>query len=208
MTHSPLLIVASLVVALGAVACARPATHRVCPTAGAADYHFPAGLLVPTNADADELSREWYSKHLNAMGEPSLSCGTPEWTIRFTWLRTFHHPIVVRVANVRGEYRITATELDGAGGYEPGRVLRRQEAALIEADLRELQATVRRTQVANLPATDDRFGLDGAQWIIEIATNDSYRAVNRWSPESGPVREVGLLLLRLSTWSVDPSATY
>jgi hypothetical protein len=44
--------------------------------------------------------------------------------------------------------------------------------------------------------------LDGAQWIIETAGQDGYRFIDRQSPDEGPVRKVGLALLRLTGWDV------
>jgi hypothetical protein len=37
--------------------------------------------------------------------------------------------------------------------------------------------------------------VDGAQWIIEGARNGTYHIVDRWSPEDGEIRALGLLIL-------------
>lgn len=38
-----------------------------------------------------------------------------------------------------------------------------------------------------MPSTIEDQGLDGSQWIFEVATKNRYHVVNRWSPGSGPV---------------------
>jgi hypothetical protein len=67
--------------------------------ASAAEY-FPAGVLGDT-ADQHRFLADWYSKHLTAMGEPSLlEVSRQDATVevyRFLWLRSFHHPISVRL---------------------------------------------------------------------------------------------------------------
>jgi hypothetical protein len=46
------------------------------------------------------------------------------------------------------------------------------------------------------PLDKSRLGADGAQWIIEGVKNGNYRIVDRWSPDDGPVRVTGLLMLK------------
>jgi len=62
--------------------------------------YFPVGTFGPGNSDL--FVRKWYSKHLVAMGEPSLSWGVledPE-TYRFLWLRTWQNPVAVEFFRV------------------------------------------------------------------------------------------------------------
>lgn len=64
---------------------------------------------------------EWYSRQWRAADEPSLYLasqdrGAPRaW--RFTWLRSFHSPLFVRIEEDRsGGLRLIAKELTGMGG--------------------------------------------------------------------------------------------
>ena len=43
---------------------------------------------------------------------------------RFTWLRTFHHPIVIRIENINEEYFLYWKVGKGAGGYKPKGLLK------------------------------------------------------------------------------------
>jgi len=90
------LVVAALAVCSGAVLTDQGApVAESCPVSPQLRY-FPVGTFGPLNSDL--FVREWYSKHLVAMEEPSLSCGVLEdtETYRFLWLRTFHNPVAVR----------------------------------------------------------------------------------------------------------------
>jgi hypothetical protein len=37
--------------------------------------------------------------------------------------------------------------------------------------------------------------LDGAQWILEGVKNGKYQVTDRWSPEVGPIRNLGIMML-------------
>ncbi|HJZ66445.1 MAG TPA: hypothetical protein VKD70_19120 [Candidatus Acidoferrum sp.] len=45
------------------------------------------------------------------------------------------------------------------------------------------------------PALEERNGLDGARWIFEGIKGGKYHVVDRWSPEKGPVRKIGLAMM-------------
>ena len=146
---------------------------------------------------------DWYGRHLRAAGEAPLFEATGP-TLRFTWLRTFHAPVVIRLDTASdGTVTMTATELSGQGGYEPGTVARRIERRLSAGEAAALRRMVEQTGVLRqAPRTCD-LGLDGAQWIVESAGPGGYRFVDRQSPESGPVRAFGLHLIGLTGWTYD-----
>src|SRR5207253_2179117 len=79
-----------------------------------ADFRREAGPVIP------DFEADWYALHWRAAHERSLyeASTKPETrstrTLRFTWLRTFHAPVIVRVDEVAsGQIRLTAKELDG-----------------------------------------------------------------------------------------------
>jgi hypothetical protein len=162
-----------------------------------------------TSVFPDSALREregWYGKHLRALGEGRL-CPVPPGVAeayRFLWLRTFHHPVVVTVERGQHGTRLRARETDGAGGYEPGRLIVDTAAALSDAQWQEVAALVagaRLWDATELPG-DDVSGLDGAQWIVEGVRDGRYRAVDVWTPTAdgpgAPVRRLGVRLLSLA----------
>ncbi len=146
---------------------------------------------------------DWYGRHLRAAGEAPLfrSAGS---SLRFTWLRTFHAPLVVRLdTGADGAVTITATELSGHGGYEPGTIGRRIERRLSAGETAALTRMVEQTGVLKQTAATCDIGLDGAGWIVESVGADGYRFIERQSPESGPVRAFGLHLIGLTGWTYE-----
>jgi hypothetical protein len=131
------------------------------------------------------------------MKESSLSCGTPEGVevYRFLWLRSFHHPIAVRIMGLaEGGARLVAVELTGAGGYEPGHILQRIERSLGDSEWQGLQRLLDATDFWKMPTqpVQPDLGVDGAQWIVEGRRLNEYHVVDRFMPREKPYRSLGL----------------
>jgi len=144
------------------------------------------------------------------MQEPSLSCSksTAESTCRFLWLRSFHHPVSIRVEGNDSSLIPTAVMLDGAGGYAPGKVLKRVERALSPVEREKLMANLSRIDFWRMETNSGGAGLDGAQWIMEGVHDGRYHVVDRWSPESGAYREACLLFVELAGISIPAHRIY
>jgi hypothetical protein len=198
-----LALLASLALAFSTAA---HASRETCPDRSSDEHYFPAATFAADAGGDDAFVRGWYSKHLRAMGEPSLSCGATGRVYRFTWLRSFDHPVAVRITDRGRGGLLEAVELDGAGGYAPGSVLRRKSYVLGERDMARLRMAM--APAWNLDATADDNGRDGAEWIIELAEDGRHHAVTRWSPREGLVRELGLRLLSMSGWKFKKGETY
>jgi len=200
------------VILLGGWGCATktPAVRPECPSLDAGDYYFPKGSLDPSRPKIDGFLRDWYSKYLRAMLEPSLSCGErPDgFAYRFLWLRSFHHPIAMRIEKNGSSVTLNAVELDGTGGNAPGGVVKRVRRELSSAEQGEFLAKLGRVDFWKLGKNEARFGLDGAQWILEGAENGQYRVVERWSPKPGAYRDVCLLLLEFTGIKIPPLDFY
>jgi hypothetical protein len=174
----------------------------------------PSGLLSP-RASLDSFLVRWWSSHLAAAGEGRLGTSGPAEpeTYRFLWLRSFHHPVVIRLSHMRRGGFIVSTELNGAGGYAPGRRLRRDSMGLSDAVWTSFQALIAREAFWTRPATDTAHqGLDGAEWIIEATRKGRYTIVARWAPATSEsaafMRRLGLELLRLGRVSVPAADVY
>ena len=96
-----------------------------------ADEPFFPDRIFGRDQEENDFVVEWYSKHLRAMKEPSL------WKLaqndrsavvyRFLWLPTFDRPVSVRLVKSGESALLDAVELDGRGGYEPGKDRRPQD---------------------------------------------------------------------------------
>jgi len=167
-----------------------------------ADTRFPPNSLTPDDGRNDAFRNQWYSKQLVAMDEPALAVSPDTRTYRFLWLRTFHHPVAVRVVRDAAGDRVIATELDGAGGYAPGKVLRRKETALTTAQADAFERVIEADGLWSLALPRGEVGKDGSEWIVEGATT-KYRVVHQWSPDEGPVRAMGERFLALTGWTFE-----
>jgi hypothetical protein len=182
-----------------------------CPSRTDDTIFFPLGSLGPREPrfDQDAFRRQWYSTHLRAMQEPSLSCGAVETeAYRFLWLRTFHAPIAVRLAVTGKMVRLASVQLSGAGGYSPGTVVDRSERMLLPAEWDQVHEALNLARFWSTSSWQPSAGADGAQWIIEGRLDSRYHVVDRWSPRAGTFRSLGLLLLRIADISVPNGDVY
>jgi hypothetical protein len=175
--------------------------------------YFPTGSL-DDSPRGDQFLYEWYSTQLKAFGEQSLwtlSKTQKEQSYRFLWLRTFHHPIAIRiVVNADGTSRLTTKMTSGAGGYGPGQLVQNETSAQTKERTDWFLGKIHENKFWELALFDkSRMGLDGAQWIIEGVKNGNYHIVGRWSPHDGPVRVMGLLMVKvLAKLEIPAKETY
>lgn len=71
-----------------------------------------------------------------------------------------------------------------------------KEIELTDEQLQELRTTVSRNQFWKESVSKD-FGLDGANWTIEIKLPNQYHRDTQWSPETGSIRNIGLCLVKM-----------
>lgn len=167
--------------------------------------YFPKGEFGGKSENLDPFLDQWYGKHLKAMGERSLLDITDPKAeaYRFLWLRSFHHPIYVRVENTQKGIFLSTKELGGAGGYEPGKIIRGQDLQLNQGQWCEFVRLLENTKYWNMPTDEREMGNDGAEWILEGVKNARYHVVDRWSPRDGEYREACVFLLRASGIDVE-----
>tara|TARA_B100000678_G_scaffold155273_1_gene129744 strand:+ start:731 stop:1420 length:690 start_codon:yes stop_codon:yes gene_type:complete len=167
---------------------------------------FPA---IKNPSLLDENSSNWYTSHLKAADErplPQLAAAGPEQLhVRFLWLRSFDHPMVVRIdEQANGGAVIEAKRLSGAGGYEPGEIAELMNRELTRMEFREFKAVFGRSRLAEEPTANCDMGADGAQWILEVVADGKYAFYERWTPEDEAVRDVALRMLTLTGWDLEP----
>jgi len=141
----------------------------------------------------------WYSKHLEAMNEPTLSTMTGhDETYRFLWLRSFHHPITIRIWRTGEVKKMVFKELDGQGGDLPGKMIAHQTRRITSDGWKKLIGLIQEASYWQLPTEREDAGCDGASWILEGKKDEQYHLVERWSPQDGIYRKACLYLLKLS----------
>ncbi len=168
--------------------------------AGSNAEYFPAGAFSSDYEELDTLARDWYSKVLIALGEPSLleiSVHDEYPVLRFTNIPTWAPPAAFRVYSADGTYFLALKFADGQGGYDPGKLAVDRVAELSAETFEALQAAFRTAPVCGA-APDDALGFDGSEWIFEISGADGYCVTSRWSPMGGPYRDLGEMVMKIA----------
>ena len=162
--------------------------------------YFPQGMYAYGWRDRETFMNEWYGKHLKAMREPSLLEESRSDTdvYRFLWLRTFHNPMAVRVERSGSAMKLYLKELSGSGGYDPGELIVSKQIDLDQSQWCGFMSRLEQSNYWNRPLEEENGGLDGAQWILEGASQRRYHAVDRWTPRDGDYREACMYLLELA----------
>ena len=166
-----------------------------------------------TNNSLDTFVNAWYSKMLFALKEPILYNYQGDKEIyRFTWLRTFHNPVSVRLEKQNNVIRLLAKICKGAGGYEPD-ILSFDTTILVTTnEWTNLKTKIEDTKFWQLK-TEKRedIGSDGSEWIIEANKENKYHLVIRWLPSrerEGNFRDIGEYLVFLSKIKIEKDLFY
>jgi len=176
--------------------CAIP-LMTVAPSFGQAIF-FPNASL-----GQDRSYSERYAKYLEALHEPSLSelsKSQKTQTYRFLWLRSFHHPVSVRLdIKADGSSTLTTKVSSGQGGYEPGKLIQDSIRTIKKEQTDWFLGRIEEMKFWSLPTEGSQeenvIGVDGAEWILEGVEDSKYHLVDRWSPEKGAVRALGIIML-------------
>lgn len=165
--------------------------------------YFPKGTWKSYDT-ADLSMNEWYGKFLKAMDETSLLDISDNTEVyRFLWLRSFHHPIFVRIERNGNSIQLFSKELDGGGGYDPGNILKTVNKNLDESQWCEFLSLLEKSEFWKVSSEKEVMVNDGAQWILEGVKDSRYHIVDRNPPDNYEYQEACIYLLKLSGIDVD-----
>lgn len=154
-------------------------------------------------ADARLFSAEWYSNELRAMNEPSLLSFDPSSEVyRFLWLRSFNHPISVRVWHSGDEYFIAAIEMS-ASASNGGKEFKRKSRRVTPEEWSTLTEKLEKICFWSFRADLIGSAEDGARWIVEGLSAERYHVIDLQSPTQGSYRDACLYLLKISDLGID-----
>ncbi len=149
----------------------------------------------------------WYAEHLKALEEPILSDSLPAKVFRFTWLRTFHNPIVIGLENNNDSITLYWKICDGAGGYEPGKLIIDKKKMLSLNEWTLFLQKIDSLGFWNMKTTENEMqGFDGAQWILEGKELGRYHVIDRWS--GGNITPICLDLLKMTDIKIKEDDIY
>lgn len=177
------------------------------------DLFFPLESFRDTSlfVGYDTMVVNWYSDHLFAMQEPILFDSENNFEIfRFTWLRTFHNPVAIRIQKNEGQYQLVWKVCDGAGGYKPGNLIVDEKKTLSKSVWNKFKKLIETSDFWELPTNEKEIlGNDGFQWILEGAVPKRYHVIDRWTPgEKSSIYQIGDYLIALTNLEIEENEKY
>ncbi|MFN8255711.1 MAG: hypothetical protein U0W24_08490 [Bacteroidales bacterium] len=166
------------------------------------DYLFKVEL--------SKMNSKGIERQLKDLEEPCLynsKFSEKKEVYRFTWLRSFHNPISIRVEKSNEKAYLYWKVGKGAGGYEPEGLKRNGKKKLKEHDWAEFIKLVNKIKFESLPNQKYISMCDGASWTLENKTNTKFKAHDTNEP-SDYFKECCLYLLKLSGIKVKKDDIY
>lgn len=132
----------------------------------------------------------YYTKELLAMMEPSvlspLEKGV-ERVFRFTYLRSFHDSLVVRITEAGGTTTIRAVQLERDLQYRPVRIAHDKTWKLDEEGRKAVKPLPEQkgfwTPISDIELAVALSFSDGSKWIFEVHDKNGYRMIDIQSPD-------------------------
>lgn len=157
----------------------------------------------------DDFAIARYSKHLEAMDEPSLSVTIMRAeTYRLLWLRSFNAPMMFRLTiKPDGASELLTKKTGGKGGYEPGKLVKEAVVRLDKRDTEIFLTALKKVKFWHLPSQKEGvgfvgMGFDGARWALEGVKDGKYHVVDRW--DGGEIKGWALSLMKKSGEDLEP----
>ncbi len=181
-----------------------------CPEAKDAHY-FPVGSFTPEPyEDADATRRQWYSNHLTAMAEPSLSCGEFEGDEVYRFLVLGHFwSISVRISRRGDVYNLKAVTMNaddasrGQAGLAANHIAKVLTAEQRRALLDRLDS-IRFWSLETVLSVVGYMGVrDGSVRILEARRDGRYHVVRRGTGDS-TLASIGPLFFELANIKTEP----
>lgn len=160
--------------------------------------------------DKSQWSAGWISTQLAALDEPCLygqKVAANDSIYRFTWLRTFHNPIAIRIEKIKNATFIYWTVGKGSGGYEPKGIEKSGKRKVKENDWRTFINLTEELNMEKWPNSVYVPIMDGAYWILEQKTDVNFKAI-KTKRGGGCFRECCLFLLKLTNIKVKVEDIY
>jgi hypothetical protein len=157
----------------------------------------------------DTASAKWYSYALHLMQEkPIFNDKSKNETYRFLWLRTFHHPVAIRITKSFSNYTIYWKLLNGLGGYGLGKLSIQKEKKITRQNWDGFMLKLKQLNFWELKkGANDVMGNDGSNWVLEGKTPQKYHVIGAWTPK-GSFYACGDYLIKLTNMNIKKEQEY
>ena len=159
--------------------------------------------------EIDSIHLTWFSRFLYDMKEPLLfNRQLNKQVFRFTWLRTFHNPVMVRIEKGNNGVFLYWKVTDGKGGYDPGKIMVNEKRKIINPEWEQFISLVDSAKFWKMTRSGI-VGMDGSEWILEGIDPTRYYVTSAWSPnKTSSFYKVGDFLLGLTDLNIEEGDKY
>lgn len=174
------------------------------------DWECDSSIDYLSRIDESKRRSQWITIQLTGLNEPCLNKinNLDSSTIyRFTWLRSFHNPISIRIEKNNDKIMLFWKMGKGASGYGPEGIKKFGKKKLKESDWYKFIQLTTKIKIDSLSNNISDYNCDGASWILEKKTVDGYKAHSTDQP-FGYFKETCLFLLELSNIRVKEKYIY
>lgn len=152
----------------------------------------------------------WHEIQLKSLEEDCLAdrkaeAGTVIY--RFTWLRSFHHPIVIRIEKSDNKVNLYWKTGKGLSGYHPQGIRKSGKKRLNIENWENFEQYLEKADFENLPNVKKIMMTDGAQWTLEKKDSKEYKIHNTNWPQKD-FKNACLYLLELTNIRVKEKDIY
>jgi hypothetical protein len=166
--------------------------------------------LLDTAFNNKTANNHWYSKQLSAMKEPVIYSDTTQTEIiRFTWLRSFHDPIAVRIEKDKGICTIYWKKRNEVEGNRSKKIVINSKKMIELQQWNDIEKRLEKINFWVIPTNLGGFdGYDGARWILEAKVGNKYHFVDRWSGDESEMEQFCLTLLNMTNLKIEKKEIY
>ncbi len=184
-----------IVVTIYAVISSTPMFPKSLECPGTRDYPARRGPVL------DDWTANWYSSELVPFSEQPIfqDKDRDKHVVRLLLNRSFDANVMVRtVETADGNIRLIAKWMPGNDGCDRTRTHCSIDRLLTNSERARLQTAQR--PLLGKASYGCHSGVDGQMWIVESSGRGNYGFWSEWSPESGDLRELSLVMLALTGW--------
>ena len=157
----------------------------------------------------DDSVMEWYSEYLFGMKEPLLFNRKIDNEIfRFTWLRSFHEPVVIRISETEQKYKLNWKTLKLDENYKPIEIIINESKNITKKEWENFNELVKKADFWNMEFGRYSMDTDGSEWILEGVNSENYRAVSVFYPEKGDFYNACDYLISLTNLKISEMDKY
>lgn len=152
----------------------------------------------------------WHEIQLKSLEEdclPDRKAEVGTVIYRFTWLRSFHHPIVIRIEKSDNKVNLYWKIGKGLSGYHPQGIEKSGKKRLNMESWKNFEQLLQKADFENLPNVKKIMMTDGAQWTLEMKDSKEYKIHNTNWPKKD-FKDACLYLLELTNIKVKEKDAY